>query len=562
MKRRVLSVLALALTAAFLVNGCGSTPQDGSTGEADTGTKTTDGGDSADADTGTDENADVQADAGIERISEEGITWNMFKGSHTCMGILIDDWNETLTAQQMEEKTGVHIDFTTPILGEENTQLNLLISSGSIPDFISGGVGGYEGGAVGLLNDGISVDIAEYLDLMPNFKKQLEASEFRQKEVYTDDGRITGLPIFFEDDEETEIFAGVLIRKDLLDDVGMDVPETYDEWHDVLTAFKEQCGITKGFVPGTTGMSQNNMWTIGYGFGYRDYWGSDFPFYQIDGKVLYAPVDATESFRAYLEMMEQWYKEGLIDPDFQSVTDINAQISTYSSADCGSCVTAYSMAGMLASIGSEFKEDFEYVVAPMPVLEKGTVTHEYYENGKIQLNAVIISADCEDLESALRYWDQYYTREASDLSCWGVEGTTYEVAEDGTKTWMDNITNNPNENFINMRYATVGTGYPGSFDVGSTMVDEFNIAADRLYREQGDNQWRISGNISLLEDELDVYNRYMPDINTYLDEMTVKYITGQESFDGFDNFIQTVKDMNVEECKSAFQSALDRYNAR
>ncbi len=150
MKRRVLSVLALALTAAFLVNGCGSTPQDGSTGEADTGTKTTDGGDSADADTGTDENADVQADAGIERISEEGITWNMFKGSHTCMGILIDDWNETLTAQQMEEKTGVHIDFTTPILGEENTQLNLLISSGSIPDFISGGVGGYEGGAVGL----------------------------------------------------------------------------------------------------------------------------------------------------------------------------------------------------------------------------------------------------------------------------------------------------------------------------------------------------------------------------------------------------------------------------
>ena len=39
MKKRALSVLALAVTAALLVNGCGSTPQDGSNGEEDARTE-------------------------------------------------------------------------------------------------------------------------------------------------------------------------------------------------------------------------------------------------------------------------------------------------------------------------------------------------------------------------------------------------------------------------------------------------------------------------------------------------------------------------------------------
>ena len=37
---------------------------------------------------------------------------------------------------------------------------------------------------------------------------------------------------------------GMAMRKDWLDELGLDVPVTYDDWHNVLTAFKEQKGAT------------------------------------------------------------------------------------------------------------------------------------------------------------------------------------------------------------------------------------------------------------------------------------------------------------------------------
>lgn len=557
MKKKYLRLLALSITAVMTFAGCGAATET-STGKEEAASEMQNEGE---------EEQLPQASDTIEKISDEGITWTVFKCSHTSIGTLINDWNETEAAKLMEEKTGVHLEFITPILGEEDTQLAMMIQSGETPDFIigntGGGIDGYDGGAMGLLDDGKSVNLAEHLDELPNFKKQLEASEYRQKEVYTDDGRIPGFPTFYDNDEETEVYVGILIRKDLLDEVGMDIPETYDEWHDVLTAFKEKCGISKPFSPGYSGFGQSNMWTAGYGFGYNDYaFGTNVPFYQKDGKVLYAPIDDTESFKAYLEMMNQWYEEGLIDPDFQSVTDITTQISTYSSTECGSCVTAYSLAPVLSQMGAVSKSDYEYVVAPMPVLEKGEKTHIYAETTKIRLNSVIITNACDNVDLALKYWDQYFTKEASDINCWGVEDVTYHVNEDGTKTWDESITNDPNYNFNNMRAAKVGSVNPGCYDVGSERVSDFDMAADELYRSQGDDSYRISSNVSLTEDEKDTYKRYMTDITTYVDEMSINYIIGKESFDQFDQFVQTIKDMGVQECIDAYQNALDRYNAR
>ena len=38
------------------------------------------------------------------------------------------------------------------------------------------------------------------------------------------------------------VVQGGIIRKDWLDELGLAVPETLDEWHTVLTAFKEKKG--------------------------------------------------------------------------------------------------------------------------------------------------------------------------------------------------------------------------------------------------------------------------------------------------------------------------------
>ena len=54
----------------------------------------------------------------------------------------------------------------------------------------------------------------------------------------------------------------------------------------------------------------------------------------------------------------------------------------------------------------------------------------------------------------------------------------------------------------------------------------------------------------------------MSDINTYVVENQVLFITGQKPLSDFDAFIAQVKSMGIEEVEAVYQGALDRYNNR
>ena len=54
----------------------------------------------------------------------------------------------------------------------------------------------------------------------------------------------------------------------------------------------------------------------------------------------------------------------------------------------------------------------------------------------------------------------------------------------------------------------------------------------------------------------------MNEINTYRDEMTLKFIFGTESLDNFDTYVTNIKNMNLEEALDIENAALDRYNSR
>jgi|BioPla2DNA2_1021312.scaffolds.fasta_scaffold18805_3 putative aldouronate transport system substrate-binding protein len=54
----------------------------------------------------------------------------------------------------------------------------------------------------------------------------------------------------------------------------------------------------------------------------------------------------------------------------------------------------------------------------------------------------------------------------------------------------------------------------------------------------------------------------MNEVNTYVDEMLVRYIMGQDDVDNFEDFRSNLKQMNIDEAIQIAQTALDRYNAR
>jgi len=68
--------------------------------------------------------------------------------------------------------------------------------------------------------------------------------------------------------------------------------------------------------------------------------------------------------------------------------------------------------------------------------------------------------------------------------------------------------------------------------------------------------------ISLTQEEATENSNIMPDIITYVNEMTVKFIIGGEPLSGFDSFVAKIKGMKIDRAMQIQQAALDRYNKR
>jgi putative aldouronate transport system substrate-binding protein len=54
----------------------------------------------------------------------------------------------------------------------------------------------------------------------------------------------------------------------------------------------------------------------------------------------------------------------------------------------------------------------------------------------------------------------------------------------------------------------------------------------------------------------------MSDIISYVDDMTVKFIMGNEPISGYDEFVSRIKTMGIDQIIKIQQKALDRYNKR
>ena len=82
------------------------------------------------------------------------------------------------------------------------------------------------------------------------------------------------------------------------------MPETIDDWTEVLTAFKEQKGATAPL----TGVGLPQSFVGAFDVGYN--------WYIEGGQVQYGPLQS--GYKEYLQTLNQWYESGLMDRDMAS----------------------------------------------------------------------------------------------------------------------------------------------------------------------------------------------------------------------------------------------------
>ncbi|MBP5599030.1 MAG: hypothetical protein J6X48_01980, partial [Lachnospiraceae bacterium] len=289
MRKRIVSLLLTAVMVTALFAGCGSTSVEESTPTSTVeSTESTEGTEAVAAeDDGTGIPTSTvykgETDQQTYPISDEKITLTYWYPNANSMGTLAD-YNDSEFFQWLEEKTNIHIEFIVPAAGEESQSFNNLFISGELPDimYTQPKYHMYRDGMDAAINDGYIADIREHLDWAPNYVSWLNSIETAKQDVVTDSGKMYGFWSFWDNMKDGYADQGLSIRKDFLDKVNKEVPTTYAEWEDVLTAFRDELGIEAPFYTSKNGIDHGEF-MAGFGIAPR--------FYQVDGKVKFGPME-------------------------------------------------------------------------------------------------------------------------------------------------------------------------------------------------------------------------------------------------------------------------------
>ncbi len=172
-----------------------------------------------------------------------------------------------------------------------------------------------------------------------------------------------------------------------------------------------------------------------------------------------------------------------------------------------------------------------------------------------------ITKDCKDPTLAIKWLDYVYANpEGLDVMLYGLEGLTYTLNEDGTKSWTDFVANNPDGLNIASALRSVGAF---SAQFSNRTLDFGKMLYSQRAAEESDAvvQFTIEPFPQVMgtEEELDQIDSLTADIDTYEKEMIQKFITGQVSIDEFDSFRQTVASMGGDELTQIYQNQLNLY---
>ncbi len=177
-------------------------------------------------------------------IVEETATITYWYEMHPLIVGRIDGLKDNITWQYLEEITNVHVEFID-VVENSAERFNIMCASGDIADVMISGRDFYPGGSAKGIEDGIFLELTDVIEnYMPNYKAAREADEEVYRDTMLSDGSIGDIFQIYRHAENPT--TGPIVRLDWLEELGID-PEsiiTYDDYHDMLLAFKTEMGPT------------------------------------------------------------------------------------------------------------------------------------------------------------------------------------------------------------------------------------------------------------------------------------------------------------------------------
>ena len=462
----------------------------------------------------------------------------------------------------IEERTGIQIDWDVIVPSQYDEIMRVRLAAGEdLPDIVQiPNSYSNKGEVYKYAMQGVIIPIDDLIrEHAPNLAKLIWEDMPELGEAFTaPDGHIYHIAQNFDGGNKVEV-KGLLLRTDWLDALGLEMPETADDWYNVLKAFATQ-------DPNGNGINDEIAISSFAGLSEYGYLATAFGLYAPATK--YIDVDGTAvnqyeqpGFKDFLMFLNKLYEEGIMDPQYS--TGDEAKLDAMAAMDILGCSAHYGTkaelwggTASLAQNPNSASAEYHMVLSPADA------------NGEIKIlgRALTgfcygITRDCENPELAIRWLDYIYgSDEGRDVMLYGLEGLTYELDENGNKVWTDFVGNNPDGLSVGTALRAMGA-FPAQFT--NRTVEFYRLMCGETVYQEGlilqDYIVPPFPQVMGTEDELDRIASLSADIDTYENEMIQKFIMGQESFDNFDSFLETVRAMGGDELTQIYQDQLDRY---
>lgn len=223
------------------------------------------------------------------------------------------DYNNNRWTRWIKEQTGINVKWIPIPRNDAKQKLSVLVATGEAPDIITE----YDQSFIySLYEQGVLLPLDDYIEeYSTTYKKYLSENPELLPYVTLNDGKMYA----FNSVRSSSALANhsMWIRQDWLDNLGLKMPETADEFIETAKAFTFNDPDKNG-VNDTLGISFMNWKDISQAmFTASSLW------YLEDGKLVYGPT--TDRFADSLDFVKKLYDAKVIDQEFITDKDYSQQ---------------------------------------------------------------------------------------------------------------------------------------------------------------------------------------------------------------------------------------------
>ncbi len=563
MKKNLLKLISMFTVAAILLSGCSSKPSTDSSSESGTSTPTTSASDTSNADASNTESASIT----YPLNSDKTVSW--YAQDALLVHEKFADVSESPFHTGLAKKVGVNLDWLFPTTGSDvgTFTTTLFADPSNLPNIMTGY---FMDNANQYLEDEIIWDLTDYIqEYAPDYYAWLQTNPAYDRAMKTDDGQYYAFGFFREDGGWNDSFLGPVVRKDWLEECGLEIPKTISEFENVLRVFNEKYGAT------LDSSYLNRYKFVGLAGAFGAYGNADagWGWYIKDDKVNFGM--AQPEWRNYISWQNKLWEDGLIDQDMLTEDDTTIKNKIHNDL-CGVAITSMGQLNIWNKERVANGQSEVWIGVPYPTADDGSLSSVYGGLGiGTQVTVITKTADEETLKTCLQLLNYAYTEEGSLYWNYGEEGVSWEYDENGVPKFTSLVTDDmdtdpmtkyngttwagPDIQATNLLYLKNGQS---AIDANNTW---FYIYDDKAKNEAVTGGWRWPVGITFTTEEADELDEIAQNIPTFVSESFASFLTGTQDINDdatWNKYLEDLESYNLSRILEIRQNCYDRYKAR